>query len=248
MPPDNHLVRLWQHDWYRSIFLYLGCPGARRQFKVARYSSFSFTFPSLWSFCLQAPSYCSSESYPESDRHQCQHPRLCRRFLSTLIMLGAPLTMLNTATGQVIRCEGAAVSAMVSNLLGTILNIILDPYFYLSTWYADSGGCHRNTDRYCQLQRFLYSLYYKKMSARLRSTCAILAFASGIAASVLAIGLPSGISTLLGPVSPASLKIIFWWHGDHYVKFTLSVAGRATMIIGMFTDRCCYGCPAYHFL
>lgn len=39
--------------------------------------------------------------------------------------------MLNTATGQIIRCEGASVSAMVGNLLGTILNIILDPIFIL---------------------------------------------------------------------------------------------------------------------
>lgn len=53
-----------------------------------------------------------------------------------------------------------------------------------------------------------------------------------LATGVLAIGLPSGVSTLLNSISGIFENNLLVAHGDHYVA-ALSVAGRATMIIGM---------------
>ena len=98
--------------------------------KVAHYSSFSFYFSIFIGAVFTAIVLIFQTPILDLIGTSANTRGYAASYLS-LIMLGAPLTMLNTATGQIIRCEGASVSAMVGNLLGTILNIILDPIFIL---------------------------------------------------------------------------------------------------------------------
>lgn len=149
----------------------------------------------------------------------------------TLIMLGAPLTMLNTAIGQVIRCEGAAVFAMFGNLIGTVLNIILDPIFILG---LDMGvpGAAIATLLGTASSSIFYIIFVLKKCRHTTIHVKDFTLTHGIATSVLAIGLPSGVSTMLSSISGIFENNLLVSHGDHYVA-AISVAGRATMIIGM---------------
>ena len=48
-----------------------------------------------------------------------------------ILACGAPFLMISNMLGQVLRAEGAVKEGLIGNLLGTILNIILDPIFIL---------------------------------------------------------------------------------------------------------------------
>ena len=198
--------------------------------KVARYSSFSFYFSILMGFAYGAIILLFQDPILNLIGTSANTRTYAASYL-TLIMLGAPLTMLNTAAGQVIRCEGAAVSAMVGNLLGTILNIILDPIFILVLGMGIPGAAIATLIGTASSSVF-YILFIMKKCQHTTIHLRDFTFGSGIAASVLAIGLPSGISTLLNSVSGIFENNLLAAHGDHYVA-ALSVAGRATMIIGM---------------
>lgn len=49
----------------------------------------------------------------------------------TYVAFGAPFIMFATAFGNIVRGEGATKSSMIGNLIGTVVNIILDPIMIL---------------------------------------------------------------------------------------------------------------------
>ena len=49
-----------------------------------------------------------------------------------ILTLGAPFVVLNFSMGQIVRAEGLAKEAMIGMMLGTILNIVLDPILILN--------------------------------------------------------------------------------------------------------------------
>lgn len=53
-----------------------------------------------------------------------------RQYLA-IIAIGAPFIMFSTAFANILRGEGASRESMVGNLLGTVVNIILDPIMIL---------------------------------------------------------------------------------------------------------------------
>lgn len=198
--------------------------------KVAHYSSFSLYFSIFIGALFAAVVLLFQNPILDLIGTSANTRSYAASYLS-LIMLGAPLTMLNTATGQVIRCEGASVSAMVGNLLGTILNIILDPIFILVLGMGVPGAAIATL-----IGTASSSIYYIVFIMRKCKHVTIhlhdFTLGQGVATGVLAIGLPSGVSTLLNSISGIFENNLLVAHGDHYVA-ALSVAGRATMIIGM---------------
>lgn len=198
--------------------------------KVAHYSSFSFYFSIFSGAVFTAIVLIFQTPILDLIGTSANTRGYAASYLS-LIMLGAPLTMLNTATGQIIRCEGASVSAMVGNLLGTILNIILDPIFILVLGMGVPGAAIATL-----IGTASSSIYYIVFIIRKCKHVTIhlhdFTLGQGVATGVLAIGLPSGVSTLLNSISGIFENNLLVAHGDHYVA-ALSVAGRATMIIGM---------------
>ena len=49
-----------------------------------------------------------------------------------ILALGSPFLLVSNMLAQVLRAEGAIKDALIGNLLGTVLNIILDPIFILT--------------------------------------------------------------------------------------------------------------------
>ena len=48
-----------------------------------------------------------------------------------ILAMGAPFLLLSNMFGQILRAEGAFKEGLIGNLLGTVINIILDPLFIL---------------------------------------------------------------------------------------------------------------------
>lgn len=57
-----------------------------------------------------------------------------------IIAIGAPVVMFNGTLCNIIRADGAAVASMVCNLLGTVLNIVLDAVFILALGLGVEGA------------------------------------------------------------------------------------------------------------
>ena len=62
-----------------------------------------------------------------------------RKYL-LIISIGAPTILFSTAFANILRGEGAARESMVGNLLGTIINIVLDPVMILMLGWGVTGA------------------------------------------------------------------------------------------------------------
>ena len=62
-----------------------------------------------------------------------------RQYLA-IIAIGAPFIMFSTAFANILRGEGASRESMVGNLLGTVVNIILDPIMILVLGWGVTGA------------------------------------------------------------------------------------------------------------
>ncbi len=62
-----------------------------------------------------------------------------RKYL-LIISIGAPTILFSTAFANILRGEGAARESMVGNLLGTIVNIVLDPVMILMLGWGVTGA------------------------------------------------------------------------------------------------------------
>ncbi|MEZ4357513.1 MAG: MATE family efflux transporter [Eubacteriales bacterium] len=58
----------------------------------------------------------------------------------TAFTLGVPAVMLQFTLGQIIRAEGAARQSMIGMIIGTVLNIILDPIMILNLGWGVAGA------------------------------------------------------------------------------------------------------------
>ncbi len=198
--------------------------------KIAKYSSFSFYFSILVGLVYGAIVLILRDPILTMLGTSANTRPYAETYL-TLIMLGAPLTMLNTGVGQVMRCEGASVPAMIGNLFGTILNIILDPIFILGLGMGVSGAAIATLLGTLSSTIF-YITYTLKKCKYTTIHLKDFTFLGGVASSVLFIGAPSGVSTLLNSISNIFENNLLANIGDNYVA-ALSVAGKATMVIGM---------------
>ncbi len=78
------------------------------------------------------------------------------------IALGAPFIMFGTAFGNILRGEGAARESMIGNLIGTIVNIVLDPIMILVLGVGRCGCCCGNRDWKHGCKPVLPGLFLKK--------------------------------------------------------------------------------------
>lgn len=157
----------------------------------------------------------------------------------TIIAIGAPFILFVNATANVIRAEGASKESMVGNGIAMLTNIILDPIFILvfnmgiggaaiATVIGNLVGCIYFI---CYLTRKTGSLSlhpkYSKNQGR-----ALL--------HVLALGLPTALSSLLMSASGTFSNQLLSFYGSHAIA-AMGVAGKAGMIVAMVQIGICMG-------
>ena len=204
--------------------------GRKDSSKVRKFSSFSFYFSILVGVLYAAVIYIFMNPILDLIGTSANTRGFAQSYL-IFILLGAPLVMVNTTMGQVIRSEGAATEAMIGNMFGTIVNIVLDPIFIL-TFDMGVPGAAIATVIGNGCSTVFYIVFMLKKAKLLSISPKYFTMRNGVALGVLSIGLPSGVSTLLNSVAGIFENNLLVAHGDQYVA-ALSVAGRATMIIGM---------------
>jgi putative MATE family efflux protein len=153
-----------------------------------------------------------------------------RRYLSW-IAAGAPAIVLSFGMGQILRSVGAAREAMTAMILGTVLNIILDPIMILTLKMGVSGAAAATV-----ISNIVSVLYCVKLITAKDSPLSIspgkFSLEGRMVRSVLAIGIPTTLSELLMSAANMLLNRFASAYGDTFLA-AMGIAYTVVMVPGM---------------
>ena len=145
------------------------------------------------------------------------------------IAYGAPLVVLSTAYSNLVRGEGAANTAMIGMMSGTVANIILDPIMILTLKMGVSGAAIATViGNGVSLAIYLVHICSKKslLSVNIKD----FRIGERIATSVIAIGLPASLNNILMSLSNIVMNNFLSKYGDIPVA-SMGVAMKANMLV-----------------
>ena len=156
-----------------------------------------------------------------------------------IISIGAPTIMFSTAFANILRGEGASRESMVGNLLGTIVNIILDPVMILGLGWGVSGAALATIIGNIAAC-FFYISYYVRGKSMLSIHVKDFRMGEGIAASVAAIGIPASLNNILMSFANIILNQALVGYGDTPVA-AMGVALKSNMLVVLLQIGLCVG-------
>lgn len=149
----------------------------------------------------------------------------------TIVRLSGPFVLIANCYSSVIRAEGQSTQAMMGQVLGNLLNVVLDPVMILGLQWGIAGAAAATV-----LGNAAGAGYYLVYFLRGRSALSIhprdFALRGRVCTSVLAIGIPAALGSLLMSVSQIVVNSQMSHYGDMAVA-GIGVAMKVTMITGM---------------
>ncbi len=156
-----------------------------------------------------------------------------------ILAAGAPFMLFSMAMGSIVRAEGAVIPGLISNLAGTILNILLDPLFILTFKMGISGAALATVIGNAVASGILAVYIWRKSD--LLSFSPIKAWRGLKTLShVLFVGLPNGINSTLAGFAATFGNRLLSSYGSGAIA-AMSAANKATMIISMVQMGICMG-------
>lgn len=153
-----------------------------------------------------------------------------KSYLSIIVFAG-PFVLISNCYGNVVRTEGESGKAMLGLLLGNLVNVILDPIFILAL-ELDIKGAAIATVIGNIVGAGFYISYFLKGKSMLSIRLKDFTIKQGIAASVLAIGVPAALGDALMSVSQIIINSQMSHYGDMAVA-GMGVAMKVITITGM---------------
>lgn len=155
------------------------------------------------------------------------------------LSLGSVLMLFSVVMASVVRAEGMILPGMLSNMAGTITNILLDPIFILALKLGVVGAAAATVIGNAVSSGLLIFFILKKS--------AILTFSPkpalrrpGLFLHTAAVGLPNGISSVLSGLASTFSNRILGVYGSGMIA-AMAAAGRGTMVITMIQMGICIG-------
>lgn len=149
----------------------------------------------------------------------------------TIVALGGPFVLISSCLSNILRAEGQPNKAMMGQILGNLLNVLLDPVLILGFRWGIAGAAIATV-----AGNLAGAGYYLLHFLRGRSTLSIhirdLSFRDGIGAGVLAIGIPASLGSLLMSLSQIIINARMAGYGDMALA-GMGVAMKVTMMTGM---------------
>lgn len=141
------------------------------------------------------------------------------------IALGAPFILFANTFGHTVRGEGAAAASMIGGMIGTVVNIILDPVFIL-TLNMGTGGAAIATVLGNVFGCICYIYYFQKKSLNLSIFLKDFNIFGKAARKTITLGIPAGINSGLMSISNIVLNNKLAFYGDA----PLAAMGVATKV------------------
>lgn len=148
-----------------------------------------------------------------------------------LVALGGPFVLISNCFSNILRAEGQSAKAMLGQVLGNLLNIVLDPIMILSFDWGIAGAAIATV-----IGNLAGAVYYIVYFWRGQSVLSIkirdFAVKDGICSGVLAIGIPASLGSLLMSVSQIIVNAQMANYDDMALA-GMGVAMKVTMMTGM---------------
>jgi len=157
----------------------------------------------------------------------------------SILVLGSPIMMFSATFSSIMGSDGQAKQSMLSNMISTVANIILDPLFIL-LWDMGVSGAALAT----VLANCIGALY---VIWRIRRSSSALSFSPRHALQnpralvhIVAYGLPNAINTLMSTVASTVGNRLLIGYGTHAVA-AMGAAGKSVRIISYSQLGLCAG-------
>jgi len=146
----------------------------------------------------------------------------------TWIAIAAPFVLISGAYSNIIRAEGKATAAMGGMMLGTVVNIVLDPIMILNMDMGVAGAAAATLiGNVCSAS--YYIIYFLLGKSRLTISPRYYSAREHIAGGVLAIGIPAGLNSLMMTVGSVFMNNVMASYGD----IQLAAMGVAMKVCSM---------------
>ncbi|MGN0775943.1 MAG: MATE family efflux transporter [Candidatus Ventricola sp.] len=149
----------------------------------------------------------------------------------TIVSVSGPFVLIANCYANVIRAEGQSAKAMLGQLLGNLLNVVLDPIMILAFNWAIAGAAIATV-----IGNVVGAGYYILYFLRGQSTLSIhprdFTVKAQVASGVLAIGIPAALGSLLMSASQIIMNSQMVRYGDMALAGA-GVAMKVTMMTGM---------------
>ncbi|MBQ7593363.1 MAG: MATE family efflux transporter [Synergistaceae bacterium] len=150
----------------------------------------------------------------------------------SIVIASAPFVLFSMACGGIMRAEEHATGAMIGQIFGNMLNVVLDPIMILWFGWGITGAAIATS-----VSIVIGAMYYAGYFLFGRSTISIhvkhFKIKDGIAWGVLAIGIPSCLDLWLMSISQIIMNSLMSVYGDMAVA-AAGVMMRIDQITGLF--------------
>ena len=156
--------------------------------------------------------------------------KFAKEYLS-IVTLAGPFVLISNCYANIIRTEGKSGMAMIGQLGGNLINVILDPILILVLGW-DVVGAAIATALSNIISTTYYMGYFKFGKSILSINPKFFSIRNGIFKNVISIGIPAALGDVLMSISSIILNSQMAKYGDMAVA-GIGVAMKITMITGM---------------
>ena len=149
----------------------------------------------------------------------------------TIVSCSGPFVLIANCYSNIIRAEGQSGKAMMGQLLGNLLNVILDPIMILALHWNITGAAIATVIGNVVGAGY-YILYFLKGESTLSIRLREFSVKDKVASGVFAIGIPAALGNLLMSISSILMNSQMAKYGDMAVA-GVGVAMKVTMMTGM---------------
>ena len=148
-----------------------------------------------------------------------------------IVAVGGPFVLISNCYSNVVRAEGQPTKAMMGQLLGNLLNIVLDPIMILAFNWGIAGAAIATVIGNVVGAGY-YILYFLRGKSSLSIHIRDFSVKDGICGNVLAIGIPASLGSLMMSLSQIIVNARMADYDDMALA-GMGVAMKVTMMTGM---------------
>lgn len=149
----------------------------------------------------------------------------------TIVSCSGVFVLISNCYSNILRAEGQATKAMIGQVIGNLLNVVLDPIMILSLSWNITGAAVATVIGNVTAAGY-YIAYFMKGGSSLSIRIKDFSVKDKICSSVLAIGIPASLASVLMSVSQMIMNGLMAGYGDMAIA-GIGVAMKVTMITGM---------------
>ncbi len=155
---------------------------------------------------------------------------LAKTYLN-IVCIGGPFVLIGNCYSNILRAEGQSRKAMMGQLIGNLINVVLDPIMILGFGWNIAGAAIATVIGNVFGAGY-YLVYFWRGKSMLSISPKYVTLKDKVCSGVLAIGIPASLSSLLMSISQIIVNSQMASYGDMALA-GIGVAMKVTMITGM---------------